>query len=83
MRQPQATDGTAGPSADPSHLQPLLQTMDEALARGELPEAALAALSALLPGSELAALDQAINAFEFDTARQILTDLQTRYRQEG
>jgi len=73
----------AGPSADPSHLQPLLQTMDEALARGELPEAALAALSALLPGSELAALDQAINAFEFDTARQILTDLQTRYRQEG
>ncbi|WP_150426995.1 PAS domain S-box protein [Dechloromonas sp. CZR5] len=70
-------------NVDADRLLPELGTLDEALARGELPEASLAALGRLLPPSELAALDQAINAFDFDAARQVVSGLTTRYGKEG
>ena len=52
---------------------------DDALARGQLAERALATLAELLPGSAYTALDDAINAFDFELARQLVTDLRNRY----
>lgn len=68
---------------DGRRLLPVLQQLDEALAHGELAESALASLSGLLPKTSLELLNQAINAFDFDAARQVVADLQNRYGEEG
>ena len=68
---------------DVPRLLEVLQYLDDALARGELSERALAILAELLPGSAYAALDDAINAFDFELARQLATDLRNRYSREG
>ena len=71
------------PSAvDVPRLRTVLQDLDDALARGELAESTLAALAELLPGKDYTALDDAINTFDFELARQLLADLRNRYRNE-
>ena len=69
-------------AVDSARLLPLLQELDAALAHGELPEAALVTLKALLPESSRQPLEQAIDSFDFDTAREALASLQTRYSKD-
>ncbi|NML27345.1 PAS domain S-box protein [Zoogloea dura] len=76
------TTSDTATTVDSASLLPMLQELDAALAHGELAEAALVAVKGLLPQSSLAPLEQAIDAFDFDTARQVLADLQTRYRKD-
>lgn len=64
---------------DPALLRPTLQQLDEGLAHGELREDALAALARLVEPGALSALDAAVNAFDFDTARTLLADIHHRY----
>lgn len=66
---------------DVTHLLALLQTLDDALAHGELAETVLSDLATLLPKSTVKALDETINAFDFDAARKLVADLQHHYRQ--
>ncbi len=65
------------------HLLKLCATLDQALAHGEFDEASLQSLAALLPNEEYAPLDQQINAFDFDKARQLLAQLQQHYAEQG
>nr|WP_206021983.1 hypothetical protein [Rhodoferax bucti] len=67
---------------DVPRLLAVLKQLDDALARGELAESAVAALAELLPGKDYTALDDAINTFDFELARQLLTDLRNRYSHE-
>ncbi len=69
-------------AVDAARLLPVLDELDDALARGELPEHALSSLSAMLPDAEYRAMDDAINTFDFELARQLLADLRNRYRTE-
>ncbi|MBN9697254.1 MAG: PAS domain S-box protein [Zoogloea sp.] len=81
-----AAAGTVTPSLpareDSALLLPLLQEMDTALSHGELAESALVSLRSMLPQSSLAPLEQALDTFDFDTARQVVADLQTRHRKD-
>jgi CheY-like chemotaxis protein len=76
--------GTPADAAHPDNpqLQPLLQELDAALAHGELAESALVTLRSMLPQSSLGPLEDALDAFDFDTARQVLADLQSRHRKD-
>jgi len=76
--------GTPADAAHPDNpqLQPLLQELDAALAHGELAESALVTLRSMLPQSSLGPLEDALDAFDFDTARQVLADLQRRHRKD-
>lgn len=65
-----------------AEILPLLESADQALSHGELAEEALSALSALLPAEAFAPLDEAVNAFEFEAARQILSALRVQYCEE-
>jgi CheY-like chemotaxis protein/nitrogen-specific signal transduction histidine kinase len=60
-----------------------LELLDDALAHGELPEASLATVAGLLPPDERDTLDHAIDAFDFDAARQVILNLRQRYSSEG
>lgn len=68
---------------DTARLLNLLYKLDDALAHGELAELVFRELSAILPKSNFEALDQAINAFDFDRARNLILELQNQYRQPG
>ncbi|MBS0506818.1 MAG: PAS domain S-box protein [Proteobacteria bacterium] len=79
-----AGDGTEG-SAAPAATAPAppdrplalaaLDQVDQALARGELPDAALATLAQCLPAELLAPLQAAVDAFDFEAARRQLDPL--------
>ena len=58
----------------------ILTTVRQALARGELPEAALHELRQTLPALWLEPLREAIDAFDFDQAQEQLTALEARIR---
>ncbi len=81
-----ATAGNVPPAAtahpDSQRLLPVLQALDTALAHGELAESALVTLRSMLPQSSLGPLEDALDAFDFDTARQVLADLQSRHRKD-
>jgi PAS domain S-box-containing protein len=68
---------------DTAQLLPLLDELDQALAHGELAEEVLATLASILPAADFNALDQTVNAFDFDAARLMVIDLQHHYRAKG
>ncbi|MBR7799833.1 PAS domain S-box protein [Undibacterium fentianense] len=68
---------------DHARLLHLLQELDDALKHGELAEDVLTELASQLPATDLAALDQTINSFDFEAARQLVLNLQNHYRQQG
>lgn len=68
---------------DSGTLLPQLEAFDQALARGELDEGLLSTLAALLPKPALIPLDDAINAFDFDAARQVIAGLRIRYGKDA
>ena len=55
----------------------LLQEIEQRLQHGELAESTLASLSQFLPHQDYQALDDAVNSFDFDVARQIVSQLKT------
>jgi HPt (histidine-containing phosphotransfer) domain-containing protein len=65
---------------DSARLLAVLHTLDDALAHGELAEGPLAALGEMLPSTLLEPLGQAINSFDFDAARQLVSALQIRFQ---
>ncbi len=78
--------GARGPSLttiDHARLSTELERLDDALAHGELPEASLAIVAGLLPPEQRDALDHAIDTFDFDAARQVISNLRQRYGSEG
>ncbi len=68
---------------DHERLSTELELLDAALAHGELPEASLATVAGLLPPRERDALEHAIDAFDFDAARRVISNLRQRYGSEG
>ncbi|KAB2968451.1 PAS domain S-box protein [Zoogloea sp.] len=81
---PAGAPAAAAPATavDTARLLPLLQELDTALSHGELPETLLVTLEHLLPESCRHPLEQAIDSFDFDTARAALASLQTRYQKD-
>lgn len=80
---PDTQNNLTSASIDSARLLKLLQDLDSALAHGELAETVLAELAKLLPTADFKALDQIVNSFDFDAARQMVNDLQHHYHQEG
>ncbi|WP_019646099.1 PAS domain S-box protein [Novispirillum itersonii] len=75
---------TAPPAQiDSAMARSLLGQLDQALARGELDETLLATAVAALPRQDAAPLDDAINSFDFDAARQVIAALLTRYAKDN
>ncbi|WP_246483735.1 Hpt domain-containing protein [Paenacidovorax monticola] len=73
-----ASAASAGLPLDAPRAAQALATIDlaaQALAQGELPEAALQALAELLPALALEPLREAIDAFDFDRAQAYLRTL--------
>lgn len=60
---------------DNDHLFNLLEMLENGLQRGELIEAAFSPLHQLLSHQDYSPLDDAINVFDFDTARKIVSHL--------
>lgn len=69
-------------SIDPSQLLPLLQKLDDALAHGELAENVLSELAKLLPKHDFDVLDQIVNSFDFEAAREMVSKLEHHYQSE-
>jgi len=74
--------GTSKQSIDPSQLLPLLQKLDDALAHGELAETVLSELAKLLPKHDFDVLDQIVNSFDFEAARDMVSKLEHHYQSE-
>jgi hypothetical protein len=79
-----ATDSAANPIVvDSLKLLALLKELDEALAHGELAESVLKELSSMLPKSDFDSLDQTVNSFDFEAAREIVSKLHDHYSKQG
>ncbi|GAB3124277.1 PAS domain S-box protein [Novispirillum itersonii] len=77
------TGGAVPAEVDAAQVLSQLDRLDQALARSELDESLLAELSAALPKAALTPLDDAINSFDFDAARQVIATLRTRYGKDA
>lgn len=66
-----------------SEVLPLLVELDDALAHGELAETVLSALSERLPRQDFEALDQVVNSFDFEAAREMVSKLQHHYQSKN
>lgn len=70
-------------AALPAHYAPLLAQALDALAQGEVPDTELATLAQVLPPSLCTAVEQAVDAFDFTRAQQLLGQVQTRADDPG
>jgi two-component system sensor histidine kinase/response regulator len=78
---PEAVAAQASITAiDSTRVLAVLRALDDALAHGELAEGPLATLGEILPKTSLEPLDQAINMFDFDAARQLVSALRIRFQ---
>ena len=66
---------TEGSAMEPEMLLKRIEQLDQAFSRGELPEAPLAELLTALPLESSRPLRQAIDDFDFDWARQVLSQI--------
>ena len=75
---------TAAPLLDAAHTAQALSAIEQAqqaLQRGELPDAALATLAALLPADALVPLQHALNHFDLEGAAEQLQPLRARLQE--
>ena len=75
---------TAAPLPDAAHTAQALSAIEQAqqaLQRGELPDAALATLAALLPADALVPLQHALNHFDLEGAAEQLQPLRARLQE--
>jgi len=77
-QQPPVPSSAPAAAADPLQQRSAIDALDQALAHSEIAAGALDALLALLPVRDAQRLQDAIDAFDFDAARDCLQDLRSR-----